>query len=224
MKYALQIENLHFSWQPNEATILDIDYWQVEHKKKVFIYGASGSGKSTLLNLISGIILPNSGYIRLFDTDICQLGHRARDKFRATNIGVVFQQFNLIPFLSVFDNLKLAAHFSSSTTIDSLYKNANDIFNRLSMDTNLLQQKAANLSVGQQQRVAIARALINSPKLLIADEPTSALDSDSRDEFMRLLLNCAEEYESTVLFVSHDRGLATFFDQSVGMKDLLTVV
>lgn len=225
MNNAIHVKNLQFGYQRGE-TLLSIGEWQIPSRSQTFLYGPSGSGKSTLLNLLCGILTPQTGEIELLGQSFSHLSSRQRDQFRARHIGVVFQEFNLIPFLTVTENITLATHFaanpSDSRHIANTSQRARAIFQRLQLPEKFLSQRADHLSVGQRQRVSIARALINQPEILIADEPTSALDSDNRDEFMRLLLETAENAHCTVLFVSHDRGLQSHFSHAQNLEELLT--
>lgn len=216
-KNAIHIKNLNFGYKKNQP-LLCIDEWQVSEHAQVFLYGASGSGKSTLLNLLSGILVPQSGGIWLLNQNFSALSAKKRDAFRAKNIGVVFQEFNLIPFLTVAENIQLATYFAGhSADKKDTSQTMTTIFERLQLSQKLLSQRADALSVGQRQRVSIARALINKPSILIADEPTSALDSDNRDEFMRLLLETT--VDCTVLFVSHDKGLQSHFSHTQDIRE-----
>ncbi|GAA3953359.1 ABC transporter ATP-binding protein [Allohahella marinimesophila] len=224
---AIDISNLTFSYTGSEAqSVLSIPAWHVEEGEHVFLYGPSGSGKSTLLNILAGILKPLSGTVELLGSPFSALSARKRDEFRARHIGVVFQQFNLVPYLSVLDNILLAAHFGSRKTPEGrrssadVQARAEALLARLSLDKSLLHQRADALSVGQQQRVAIVRALINDPELVIADEPTSALDSDARDQFIDLLLECVGDGKRALIFVSHDRSLASHFSTSVDLQTL----
>lgn len=205
---AIDISGLRFSY--DEVPVLNIDQWTLPAGTSFFLRGASGSGKSTLLNIVCGLLQPSCGTVKVGGTGINRLRSHARDRFRAQHIGVIFQQFNLLPYLSVLDNLRLARHFGKAPEcLEPAF-----LFERLQLPPVLFQRPAGSLSVGQQQRVAIARALINRPALLIADEPTSALDADTRDTFIELLLELAKEGRATVLFVSHDASLARHFDAS----------
>lgn len=217
MPHSLSIKDLFFTWSKHSEFALRIPNWQVETGKKVFLYGRSGEGKSTLLNLISGIESRYTGNIQVLGQDMAKLSQRKKDSFRANNIGIIFQQFNLLPYLSAQQNILLAQRFrrvSNTPQSDQLAS----ICERLELSSHLLKQKAIELSVGQQQRVAVARALYGSPALIIADEPTSALDTQTREQFIQLLLDCAQS--STVIFVSHDMSLASHFDQQLGLAEL----
>ena len=213
MTAAIELTDVKFSW-PSQALTLDIPHWSVNQGQTLLLRGASGSGKSTLLSLLAGINKPQGGTVKLLDTDLAQLSSRQRDKFRADHVGYIFQQFNLLPYLSALDNVLLGVQFSKTRRQklqDSPIKTATHYLTRLGLSTLQQQQPAAQLSVGQQQRVAAARALIGSPELLIADEPTSALDADRRDAFISLLLELSVANDTTVVFVTHDAALATHF-------------
>ena len=217
MPHSLSIKDLIFTWSKNNDFTLRIPNWQIDSGEKVFLYGRSGEGKSTLLNLISGIQNSYSGSIQVLGQDMAKLKQRQKDAFRANNIGIIFQQFNLLPYLSAQQNILLAQRFKSKIQTPEPEELAS-ICERLELSSNLLQQKALELSVGQQQRVAVARALYGSPSLIIADEPTSALDTQTREQFIQLLLDCAQS--STVIFVSHDMSLASHFDTQVALSEL----
>lgn len=213
----VSIQKLSFHYTEAHTPILDIPQWSVASGERVFLHGPSGTGKSTLLNLLAGIALPNSGTIDILGKCMGDLSSRQRDKWRARHIGVVFQQFNLIPYLSAEDNIRLAAHFGHTMNARD---RAGDLLRALGIADGLHHQPAAQLSIGQQQRVAIARAMINQPELLIADEPTSALDADSRDAFMAVLLEQVERNNTALIFVSHDRALANNFSRVEALADI----
>ncbi|WP_043316316.1 ABC transporter ATP-binding protein [Microbulbifer sp. HZ11] len=215
---AVAIDNLRFAYG-NTAPVLDVADWQVPQGSRVFLRGPSGSGKSTLLNLLSGTLVAKKGegQLEIFGQSLNALSNRGRDKYRAQHIGVVFQQFNLIPYLSVMDNLRLAAQFGGGGDVR---ERAAALIAQLKLPHNLLQRPAEALSVGQQQRVAIARALINQPQLLLVDEPTSALDRDARDAFVQLLMESYAGTENTLIFVSHDTTLAQHFAVTADMREL----
>ncbi|SDY13026.1 ABC transporter ATP-binding protein [Nitrosomonas sp. Nm58] len=217
---AVRINGLHFSYPGKVHTVvLAIPEWRVARGDRVFLKGPSGSGKSTLLNLLAGILVANKGTIEILGQNLGALSARARDRFRAAHIGIVFQQFNLIPYLSVLDNIRLAAHFGKKDRTD-LDLTARQLFDMLELDNTVITKKASDLSVGQQQRVAIARALVNAPEILIADEPTSALDSDTRDAFMQMLLEISKTQGNTLIFVSHDTALAPHFHHVVNLAEI----
>ncbi|MFT6344277.1 MAG: putative ABC transport system ATP-binding protein [Paraglaciecola sp.] len=217
MPYSLSIKDLFFTWSKKSDFALHIPDWKVKTTEKVFLYGRSGEGKSTLLNLISGIQSRYTGNIQVLGQDMSELSQTQKDTFRANNIGIIFQQFNLLPYLSAEQNILLAQRFKNTKNTQQSDQLAS-ICERLELNSHLLKQKSIELSVGQQQRVAVARALYGSPELIIADEPTSALDTQTREKFIHLLLDCAQS--STVIFVSHDMSLASHFDQQLGLAQL----
>ncbi|MFT7490794.1 MAG: putative ABC transport system ATP-binding protein [Pseudohongiellaceae bacterium] len=214
---AVSIEDVEFYWSKAVAPTLNIKEWHINKGQSVFLYGRSGSGKSTLLNIITGILEPQQGVVRILDQDITRLGQVEKDRFRARHMGVIFQQFNLIPYLSVMDNIQLSQTFSAANRSKEQMVH---LVEQLGLSADLLRRKANQLSVGQQQRVAVARALHHQPEIIIADEPTSALDAETRDEFIELLLQQAATNNSAVLFVSHDKSLACYFDQSIDLQTL----
>lgn len=213
---AIELKNLRHQW-PGQAFCLQIPALTLAVGQHLFIRGASGSGKTTLLNLLCGVLTLQQGEIRLSGQLLQPNSAAKRDQLRARQIGVVFQQLNLIPYLSVLDNVLLGQAFSGKSADTT---RAQALLQALQLPAELWQQKAAALSVGQQQRVAIARALLGKPTLLIADEPTSALDADNRDAFMRVLLQEADAAGSTVVFVSHDQALAGYFQYQLDMGRL----
>lgn len=220
----IRLSNITYAWTPDRP-VLSIDMLEIGTGEKVFIQGASGSGKSTLLNLISGVFTPTSGSIEIAGQAFGALSSSKRDRIRADCMGVIFQQFNLVPFLSLEENVLLPARFSKArrarigTSESDRRDRAHAMLDRLGLGIEARDGRAVtDLSVGQQQRVAAARALIGEPTLVIADEPTSALDHNARDIFIETLL--AEAKDATVLFVSHDPTLAAHFDRAIDMGNL----
>jgi putative ABC transport system ATP-binding protein len=223
---AIDISNLIFQWGRDKPVILDLPEFRIARGERVFIKGSSGSGKSTLLSLIGGVLLPKAGQVSVLGNAVNQLNGARRDRFRAEHIGFIFQMFNLIPYLSVQDNVLLPCQFSKrrKSNIEARGQNLKDeairLLQHLDLPAELLQQPVTELSVGQQQRVAAARALIGGPELVIADEPTSALDADRRSVFLQLLLNECAEQKTTLIFVSHDAALETQFDRSIQLCEI----
>jgi len=221
---AIEINNIEFSYASNpKKHIVNIINLCVKEEAQLFIHGPSGSGKSTLLNLICGLHLANSGNINVLGKSLHNLSRRQRDKFRATNIGYIFQQFNLVEYLHAIDNIKLAMHFSANSSSTNIEQEIEAMLTTLHLDSKDWYRPVNELSVGQQQRVGIARALINKPKLIIADEPTSSLDQASRDSFISLLLSLCKQHASTLLFVSHDMSLCEHFTSSIALTDINSV-
>ena len=209
----LELHHVRFAWPRAAADCLAIDELSVEAGRTVFLHGPSGCGKSTLLGLLAGVLLAREGQVRLLGQDWAQLSGARRDAFRADHVGYVFQQFNLLPYLSVLDNVRLPCRFSRRRAARAPADAAEHLLARVGLAEALWRRPAAQLSVGQQQRVAAARALIGAPELVIADEPTSALDTDLREAFMDLLLEACAGAGSTLVFVSHDDRLAARFDR-----------
>jgi putative ABC transport system ATP-binding protein len=218
----LSLENLLFRWPDQGTACLDIADFQVVADEQVFIHGESGSGKSTLLNLIAGVLTPQSGSIVALEQSLTALSTAARDRFRVDHIGLIFQQFNLIPYLSVLDNVLLPCRFSRrrGARAGDPRQAAGELLTHLDLDTSLWQRPATQLSVGQQQRVAAARALIGRPEIVIADEPTSALDAARQMAFLELLKRECAAARAALLFVSHDQRLAEHFDRRVAMDEI----
>jgi len=220
---AIELDDVHFAW-PRSAPVLTIPRFTVAQGESVFLKGASGSGKSTLLGLIGGVLKQAHGSIRVLGTSMLDLRGARRDAFRAAHIGFIFQMFNLLPFLSVLDNVTLTARFSRERAARAggdLGGEARRLLAELGLsDPRLLMRPVTELSIGQQQRVAAARALLGRPDLLIADEPTSALDADTRLGFLDMLRRECDGAGTTLLFVSHDTALAGSFDRTVSMSEI----
>lgn len=216
---AIRLNEIVYHYPKSTKPVLHIDDWQVSTGEHVFIHGRSGTGKSTLLNLLAGILTSDTGEIEILGQSLSSLSSRQRDAFRAKHIGIVFQQFNLVSYLTVLENIQLAAYFAD-TSNQELEQRCKEMFKGLKLDLELMNRRADRLSVGQQQRVAIARALINQPRLLIVDEPTSALDSDAKSGFMSMLMSLLRQTETTLIFVSHDEDLRSFFSQHISMAEL----
>lgn len=220
----LAATGLRFGWQPS-APLLDIPAMAIAPGEKVLIRGASGSGKSTLLNLFAGILTPTTGTVSLLGTDLSALRGAERDRFRAEHLGIIFQLFNLLPYLPVLDNVLLPCRFSARRLARARASDGSEeaAAQRLLAELGLPEAAAASaarLSIGQQQRVAAARALIGNPEIVIADEPTSALDEDSRAAFLALLQEECERVDATLIMVSHERSLEPLFDRVIPMREL----
>ena len=218
---------LRSSWRRDRPPVLDIDRLDITRGTTVFIEGPSGSGKTTLLNLLAGVVVPRSGSVTVLDRQLEHLSGAERDRVRADSIGFIFQQFNLLPYLSVVENVTLPCRFSrrrrdrAVSQSGSVEKEATRLLEHLDMAELVSQnQPVSNLSVGQQQRVAAARALMGNPDIVIADEPTSSLDFDRREAFIKLLFAECRREGSTVVFVSHDRTLAHLFDRTIHLGDI----
>lgn len=223
----IYLNDIEFSWRAKAMPSIQSGNFCVDRQEHVFIQGPSGSGKSTLLNIIGGIVIPQKGQVEVVGQDFRQLKEIQRDRARADHIGFIFQQFNLIPYLSIFENVTLPCRFSEVRRQNAIERSgsvANEaiyLLDRLYSESKYGFDRNTNaLSVGQQQRVAAARALIGQPQLIIADEPTSSLDYDSRQAFMDLLFDEVKASGSTLLYVSHDPTHKHLFDRVVNMSSI----
>jgi putative ABC transport system ATP-binding protein len=221
----LQLQALRFRWPGADRDLLQVDDLRVDAAERVLLRGESGGGKSTLLSLAAGVLLPQHGDALLLGRSWRALGAGSRDRIRADHVGYIFQQFNLLPYLSVRENVLLPCRFSRlragrCASSGGAHACAARLLEALEISAALHSRHAGELSVGQQQRVAAARALIGQPALIVADEPTSALDEGRRDAFMSLLLRECEASGSALLFVSHDDRLAGHFARVVDLACL----
>ncbi|MFN3303632.1 MAG: ABC transporter ATP-binding protein [Roseateles sp.] len=218
----VEVDGLRFRWPRGQADTLAIAHFSLQPGETVFLRGPSGSGKSTLLSLLAGVLLAREGRVALMGRDWREMSGPARDAWRAQHVGYIFQQFNLLPYRSAFENAMLPLRFSPARAA-----RAPDARNRVASMLGQMglteadwKRPAGELSVGQQQRVAAVRALIGEPALVVADEPTSALDEALRDQFMTLLLSAVRQAGSGLLFVSHDARLGVHFDRQLDLAAL----
>ena len=220
----LHVQNLTFSWPGSKKVTLRIPNLSLAQGERMFLFGPSGCGKSTLLSAIAGVVDVAPGAIEIADQDVGALRGGARDRFRVDHIGMIFQVFNLVPWLSALENVLLPCTFSQRRRTragDDTAGTARRLLDELGLsDPSLASKQAHELSVGQQQRVAAARALIGKPDLILADEPTSALDEAAKAAFVDLLARECAEAGAALLFVSHDRSLEGHFDRSLDFHDL----
>jgi putative ABC transport system ATP-binding protein len=221
----VSLSGVRFAWA--RETVLDVARFEVKAGERVFVQGPSGSGKSTLLGVIGGVLMPQAGEVKVLGQRLDALSGAQRDAFRVAHIGFIFQLFNLLPYLSVVENVILPTHFSRIRRErvprgeGGARAEALRLLGALGLDGgDLLHRNVTALSVGQQQRVAVARALLGSPELIVADEPTSSLDADMKASFLDLMFRECERSGATVIFVSHDSSLGERFDRTVHMRDL----
>ena len=221
----LALKDVKYRWPGGAAFGLGIMDFSVQRGETVLLLGESGSGKSTLLSLICGTVTAETGSVSVHGIDLANLSAAERDRFRAEHIGVIFQQFNLLPFGSVLDNVLLPLRFAPNrrTRVDDPNATAKRLIENLGLTNKLTTARAGTLSVGQQQRVAAARALIGHPPLIVADEPTSALDASTQATFLDLLFSQSQSHGTAILMVSHDARLASHFDRVVNMTDIATI-
>jgi putative ABC transport system ATP-binding protein len=219
---AIELAGVEYAWVRGQP-VLDVPEFSVARGERVFLKGPSGSGKSTLLGLVGGVLLPGRGHVRVLGQDLAALRGSARDTFRAAHVGFVFQMFNLVPYLSVLENVLLPVRFSAARRAKAgdLAAEAHRLLHALGLGDDELQGRGVTqLSIGQQQRVAAARALLGRPEVVIADEPTSSLDWDARESFLQLLMHECAHAGTTLLFVSHDVTLERLFDRSVALAEI----
>ena len=223
----LELKDLCFRWPNQNWATIDLPELKIDQGERIFLQGPSGSGKSTLLSLVGGILVAESGSLRVLGEELKSLSRARRDAFRVTHLGFIFQLFNLLPYLSLEENVLLSLRFSKKRAqragcnqVERL-EEAQRLLTALGLSEPLTEGRpVVELSVGQQQRVAAARALIGRPELVIADEPTSALDSDLREVFLNLLFAECNKAGSALLFVSHDSELSRFFGRSLSLPQI----
>lgn len=219
----IELKDIEFQYPSASAKTLVIPNLKIEKNERVFLFGPSGSGKSTLLEILAGVLTPQKGSVRILGESIEKLTSSQRDEFRAGHLGYVFQSFNLIPYLSVEENITLPLSLSAIRRKrlqgKSAIQEVEHLCERLGI-SHLRHRPVTELSVGQQQRVAVARALLGSPEVILADEPTSSLDHDHREKFIQLLFQVCDEQKTTVIFVSHDRSLEKLFTRSISFQEI----
>ncbi len=222
MSSAIDVQGLRFSYGSGPA-VLDIPELRLQAEDRTFLFGPSGSGKTTLLGILAGVLKADAGEVKVLGKDLTAMSGAQRDAFRAEHIGYVFQMFNLIPYLSVLENIALPVRMNAARRARlggaGIEETARSLAEHLHID-HALGKRVTELSVGQQQRVAACRALMGSPELIIADEPTSSLDYDRREAFLKLLFQECDRVGSTLVFVSHDRSLMDLFPQQVSLPDV----
>jgi len=223
MSKLIEVTNLQYRYANAAHDTLQIPEFSIQKGERVYLYGPSGSGKTTLLEILAGILKVEQGEVKILDRNLASLSESERDHFRAEHLGYIFQSFNLIPYLSVQENIELPLHLSPARKARLQSEDAMSVLRhlctRLGIIT-LLEKKVTELSVGQQQRVAVARALLGRPELILADEPTSSLDMDHREKFLELMFELCAQFGTTVLFVSHDRSIQHLFSRSVALDSV----
>ena len=219
----LQIRDLHFQYPASDFKI-EISNIKITQGSKIAISGKSGSGKTTLIHLISGILKPQSGEILFFDKSITDMNDKEIRKHRISNIGFIFQEFELLDYLNVMDNLVLPYKINKSLSLDEEIKDkAKEIANRIGIG-NKLDQHPKQLSGGERQRLAIARALITSPPLIIADEPTGNLDDKTSNIVMDEITDQVSYTNSTLIMISHNNELISSFDEIIDIQESPNII
>lgn len=214
----LEIRNLRKSYRHPDGTsqaVVDIQLLDLEARQQLALSGASGSGKTTLLHLVAGILAPDAGVVRIDGTDVSGLSESERDRFRARNIGYIFQTFNLLQGYTCVENVMLGMAFGKGAD----RHHAEALLKRVGLGDRL-RHYPRQLSTGQQQRVAVARALASHPRLVLADEPTGNLDVRAGQEALRLIRDTCRENEAALLLVSHDRDILGAFEHRLDLQTL----
>lgn len=214
----IEIDQLRFHY-PRSEFLLTIGSLRIQAGEQVAVVGPSGSGKTTLLNLIAGIEVPNSGSITVLDQKISGLSDDRRRDFRIAKIGMVFQQFELIEYLTARDNILLPFYINSSLTLTRPMRQRSELLARSMGMADKLDRYPRKLSQGEQQRIAICRALITEPRLLLADEPTGNLDPANKFKILELLTAESRASGQTLLVVTHDMGIVEGFDRTIDFED-----
>lgn len=213
----LETKNLkkYYGTEPNITKALDGVTLSVEQGEFVAIVGTSGSGKSTLLNMMGGLDVPTSGSVKVKEKDLSGLNDEQLTIFRRRNIGFIFQNYNLVPVLNVYENIVLPVELDGDT-VDKKFMD--EVVRMLALNDKL-QNMPNNLSGGQQQRVAIARALVSKPAIILADEPTGNLDSRTSSDVLGLLKATSQKFHQTIVMITHNSEIAQLADRIVRIED-----
>ncbi len=214
----IRVDSLEFYYREGEFC-LSVPELTVEKTEKVAVIGSSGSGKTTLLNLIAGIVTPIKGTVSVDDLKVSELPDAGRRDFRITSIGFVFQDFELLDYLNVMDNILHPYRITGALTLDKAVRERAEILAQEMGIGDKLKRPANDLSQGEKQRAAICRALLPQPKLLLADEATGNLDPDNKTRILDLLFQSVADHDATLLAVTHDHDLLKRFDRVIDFKD-----
>jgi len=218
----ISLEKIFFQY-PDSDFKLSIDRLTFNTGSKTAIIGTSGYGKTTMLNIIAGIILPEQGGVLINDHKINTLSDKERRNYRIQNIGFIFQDFKLIPYLNVVDNILLPFRINNSIQMGKeTLKGANDLAEDLGI-VDKLKKYPSKLSQGEKQRVAICRALLNRPSIILADEPTGNLDPENKKKIMKILFSAVKKFNATLITVTHDHEMLDGFEDIIDFKDFQKV-
>ena len=216
----IEINDLTFEY-PGSDFRFNLNSLNIKSGNKVALIGPSGYGKTTLLNLLSGILEPIKGTIHLNGTEVTKLADSQRRNFRITNIGFVFQNFELIEYLNVLDNILLSYRINPSLSMNrEVIDRAETISDQLGLGDKL-KRNVGKLSQGEMQRVAICRAILNNPKIILADEPTGNLDPRNKEKIIEILFDYSSRENATLITVTHDHSLLKGFDEVLDMQQLV---
>ncbi len=216
----IEIRNLEFSY-PRSDFQLRIPQLSIERGEKVAFIGPSGSGKTTLLNLISGISVPENGSVRVGEAEVSAMHDASRRDFRISHIGFVFQDFELLDYLDISDNILHTYRITGALRLDEAVRQRAQILAKQMGIEGKLGRFPAQLSQGERQRAAICRALLPSPDLILADEATGNLDPKNKGHILELLFESADAHDATLLAVTHDHELLPHFDRVIDFQDFL---
>lgn len=211
----IQVDNLVVQYD-NGGTVIHIPSWEVQKGEQIAISGSSGSGKSTLLNTIAGLLMPTKGTIKVVGQEITKMNEASRDCFRASHIGYIFQNFNLLQGYTALENVLLGMTFSPRKVSQ---REALKVLDKVGL-SHRLHHYPAQLSIGEQQRVAVARAITKQPELILADEPTGSLDPVHTHEIISQLQNISKEYQCTLIMVSHEQDVVSSFEKRINFLEL----
>ena len=215
----IELSQINFGYKQSDFR-LQFNSIKAESKKAVALIGPSGCGKTTLMSLIAGILPSHTGSILIDNTEIHRLTDKQRRLFRIQNIGFVFQDFALLEYLNLYENILHPFRINSALTLDGSVKTrANDLAEKVGISKRL-KNYPGQTSVGEQQRCAIARALLNEPAVILADEPTGNLDPNNKKAILEILLQYVQGHDATLLVATHDYDLLEYFDETIDFKTL----
>jgi putative ABC transport system ATP-binding protein len=215
----IELRDLQFRYSQSSFS-LQLDHTRVEDAEQVALVGPSGCGKTTLLNLLAGVLLPDSGSVEVAGESPDRLSDAGRRDFRLRRLGLVFQNFELLDYLTVRDNILLPLRIGRNVSVTPQYRERVEALAQRLNITDKLDRHPQQLSQGERQRVAVARALLLEPPVILADEPTGNLDPANKFVVLDLLLDYAREHSATLLAVTHDHELLDRFDRVMDFKDI----
>lgn len=215
----IKVENVTFAYKVGGFRI-DVPELEVAAGERVAMIGPSGLGKTTLLHLLAGVLVPSAGRIVVDGIDVSGLSREDRQDYRALRMGMVFQEFELLAYLDVIDNVLLPYRISPALTLDDeARERAKSLVQQVGLDGKQ-RRFPGHLSQGERQRIAVCRALVTRPAILLGDEPTGNLDPDNRDHIMDTLRRYSEETDAPLVVVTHDHELLARFDRTIDVREL----